>query len=86
MEAARRLSPAQIVDLIDFRHIGDVLSLDEALDILTRGRAGRSERERHLLERGYPPTRRLQVGWAMRTTRSLDSHARPLTTGSPTSS
>jgi L-fuconate dehydratase len=48
------LSPAQIVDLIDFRHIGDVLSPDEALDILTRGRAGRSERERHLLERGYP--------------------------------
>ncbi len=48
------LSPAEIVDLIDFRYLGDALSEHEALVILEAAREGRAERERTLLEFGYP--------------------------------
>jgi L-fuconate dehydratase len=48
------LSPEQIVDLIDFRYLGDALTRDEALEILTSGLAGKAEREHHLLAEGYP--------------------------------
>ncbi|MGA9279040.1 MAG: enolase C-terminal domain-like protein [Ilumatobacter sp.] len=48
------LSPAEIVDLIDFRYIADALSKDEALRILEAGLDGRADRERLLLESGYP--------------------------------
>ena len=48
------LSPREIVDLVDFRYLSDVLGPDEALDILTRAAEGKPERERHLLEHGYP--------------------------------
>jgi L-fuconate dehydratase len=48
------LSPTQLVDLVDFRYLTDVLTPDEALDILTRARAGRAEREADLLAGGYP--------------------------------
>jgi L-fuconate dehydratase len=48
------LPPEEIVASIDFRYISDVLPPDEALDLLTARRRGRKERERELLERGYP--------------------------------
>ncbi|HTT90579.1 MAG TPA: enolase C-terminal domain-like protein [Acidimicrobiales bacterium] len=48
------LSPGQVVDLVDFRHLTDVLDPDEALDLLTRAAAGKPDRERDLLSAGYP--------------------------------
>ena len=48
------LSPRQIVDLVDFRHLSDTLTPDEALAILERASAGREERIRLLLASGYP--------------------------------
>jgi hypothetical protein len=38
------MSPQQIVDLVDFRHISDALSPDEALDLLTARVDGRAAR------------------------------------------
>ncbi|MFF5010216.1 enolase C-terminal domain-like protein [Streptomyces phaeochromogenes] len=49
-----KLSPEQLVDLVDFRYLEDALTRDEALDILRRARPGRAERTAHLLEHGYP--------------------------------
>jgi L-fuconate dehydratase len=48
------LSPAELVDLVDFRYLTDALTRDEALEILTKARAGRTEREFDLLTNGYP--------------------------------
>ncbi|HEY2095611.1 MAG TPA: L-fuconate dehydratase [Pseudonocardia sp.] len=48
------LSPAELVDLVDFRYIDDALSRDEALDILRAAEPGRAERQADLLARGYP--------------------------------
>jgi L-fuconate dehydratase len=48
------LTPVEIVELIDFRHLTDVLTAEEALDLLTRALPGKHERERRLLSEGYP--------------------------------
>jgi L-fuconate dehydratase len=48
------LSPAQIVDLVDFRYLTDALTRDEALELLERGAAGKAERTEHLRRDGYP--------------------------------
>jgi L-fuconate dehydratase len=48
------LSPEQLVDLVDFRYLSDVLTPDEALTILRDAREGRDRREADLLARGYP--------------------------------
>ncbi|MDT4913065.1 MAG: L-fuconate dehydratase [Pseudonocardiales bacterium] len=48
------LSPAEIVDLVDFRYLTDALDPHEALDLLTGALAGREERQRTLLEQGFP--------------------------------
>jgi L-fuconate dehydratase len=53
-QALSRLSPEQLVDLIDFRHLSDTLERSEALEIVQAAAAGREEREADLLERGYP--------------------------------
>lgn len=49
-----RLSPEQIVDLIDFRYLTDALTRDEALGILRLAEPGRAERESQLIASGYP--------------------------------
>ena len=49
-----RLTPAEIVDLIDFRYLSDALTPGEALAILQAAEGGRAERERLLLSEGYP--------------------------------
>jgi L-fuconate dehydratase len=49
-----RMSPEQIVDLIDFRYISDALTPDEALALLRTAAPGRAARMATLLERGYP--------------------------------
>ena len=48
------LSPAQIVDLVDFRYLTDALTRDEALGLLERGAAGKAERMEILARDGYP--------------------------------
>ncbi|MBE1877429.1 enolase C-terminal domain-like protein [Myceligenerans pegani] len=49
-----RMSPEEIVDLVDFRYLGDALTRDDALGILRAAEPGRAERERTLLAEGYP--------------------------------
>jgi L-fuconate dehydratase len=48
------MTPEQIVALVDFRHVSDALTPQQALDMLRAQAGGRSEREAALLERGYP--------------------------------
>lgn len=48
------LTPAQIVDCIDFRYLTDALTPDEALNILERQYATRPVRIAHLEAEGYP--------------------------------
>jgi L-fuconate dehydratase len=48
------LSPQAIVDLVDWRHLSDALTADEALAMLERASPGRAERERRLLADGVP--------------------------------
>jgi L-fuconate dehydratase len=48
------LSPEQLVELVDFRYLTDVLTPDDALEILRRAERGRAEREDRLLAEGYP--------------------------------
>ena len=49
-----RMSPEELVELVDFRYLGDVLTPDDALGILRAALPGRAEREAALLEHGYP--------------------------------
>ena len=48
------LSPEEIAGLVDFRYLSDALTPDEALGLLERGVAGRSERIAALRRDGYP--------------------------------
>lgn len=49
-----RMTPEEIVGLVDFRYLTNALTPDEALEILRGAEAGRSEREAALLADGYP--------------------------------
>ncbi|GAA1541723.1 L-fuconate dehydratase [Microbacterium ginsengiterrae] len=49
-----RMTPEEIVDLVDFRYLTNALTRDEALEILRAGVEGREEREAELLASGYP--------------------------------
>ena len=48
------LTPEQLVAQIDFRYLRDALTEDEALALLRAAAGGRAERERTLLQHGYP--------------------------------
>ncbi len=48
------LSPAEIVALVDFRYLSDVLTPDEATGLLERAAPGRETRMKTLLADGYP--------------------------------
>jgi L-fuconate dehydratase len=48
------LSPEQLVALVDFRYLTDVLTPDDALELLERGAAGRAGRITALAAEGYP--------------------------------
>ena len=56
------LSPEAFVGLIDFRHITDAITPEEAIGIVARASAGRAEREAMLLREGYPAYT-TSVGW-----------------------
>ena len=48
------MTPAGIVRCIDFRYITDALTPEEAIDLLERQRSTKTDRERQLLQSGYP--------------------------------
>jgi L-fuconate dehydratase len=48
------LSPEEIVDLVDFRYVSDVLTREQALDLLRTAEPGRPERAADLLAKGFP--------------------------------
>ena len=48
------LSPEELVSAVDFRYIDDVLTPDEAIELIRVARPGSDERRRQLLETGYP--------------------------------
>ena len=49
-----RMTPEEIVDLVDFRYLTNALTREEALEILRAGVNGREEREAELLATGFP--------------------------------
>jgi L-fuconate dehydratase len=48
------MTPEQIVRCIDFRHIRDVLTPEQATEMLARQVPGRAQREQEMREKGYP--------------------------------
>ena len=56
------MTPRQLVSCVDFRYITDVLTPEEAIEILERQRAGKAEREARLLRDDYPAYT-TSVGW-----------------------
>ena len=48
------MTPEEVVRCIDFRHITDALTPDEALEILNRNAATKPDREREMRAKGYP--------------------------------
>eukprot|EP00106_Octopus_bimaculoides_P012062 XP_014779504.1 PREDICTED: mitochondrial enolase superfamily member 1-like [Octopus bimaculoides] len=48
------MDPQQLVSVIDFRYIKDVLTPEEAVELLQKMKKGKEERESHLLKEGYP--------------------------------
>lgn len=49
-----RMTPEEIVDVVDFRYLTDALTRDEALDILRAAEPGRTARIAELEATGYP--------------------------------
>jgi len=56
------MTPQQLVSCIDFRYITDVMTRDEAIDMLTRQARTKADREAELLRVGYPAYT-TSVGW-----------------------
>ncbi len=56
------MTPKQLVSCIDFRHITDALTPEEAVGILERNAKTKSERESELMRSGYPAYT-TSVGW-----------------------
>ena len=49
-----RMSPEEIVELVDFRYLTDALTPAQALELLRRAEPGRRQREERLRKVGYP--------------------------------
>ncbi|XP_026320036.1 mitochondrial enolase superfamily member 1-like [Hyposmocoma kahamanoa] len=56
------MEPEELVSTIDFRYITDVITKEEAIELLKKMRTGRDERIQYLLKHGYPAYT-TQVGW-----------------------
>lgn len=56
------LEPEQLISCIDFRYLSNVITKEEALELLKQGRVGKEERVNKLLEKGYP-CYTTQAGW-----------------------
>ncbi|KAH6921687.1 hypothetical protein HPB50_003965 [Hyalomma asiaticum] len=48
------MSPQEIVSLIDFRYISDLLTKEEAIGLLEEKQQGKAQREKDILASGYP--------------------------------
>ena len=48
------MSPEEIIACVDFRYLTDVLTPEDALELLQSRTSGRAEREAEMRERGYP--------------------------------
>ncbi|XP_044629498.1 mitochondrial enolase superfamily member 1 isoform X2 [Equus asinus] len=48
------MDPRTLLSCIDFRYITDVLTEEEAFEILQKGQVGKKEREEQMLVQGYP--------------------------------
>jgi L-galactonate dehydratase len=57
------MSPEELVKVIDFRYIVDVLTPDEALHILQQGQIGKEERIKDALENKAVPAYTTSAGW-----------------------
>lgn len=49
-----RMTPEELVELVDFRYLTDAITPAEALEFFTKAEPGRADRERELLATGYP--------------------------------
>ena len=49
-----RMSPEQLVELVDFRYLTDAITPDEALEFFRAAEPGRAAREAELIATGYP--------------------------------
>jgi L-fuconate dehydratase len=49
-----RMTPEELVDLVDFRYLTDAMTPEQALDVLRRAEPGRAARREELLRSGYP--------------------------------
>ncbi|XP_026497857.1 mitochondrial enolase superfamily member 1-like [Vanessa tameamea] len=56
------MSPEELVSTIDFRYITDVITKEEAIQILKDKQTGKDSRIKELIEQGYPAYT-TQVGW-----------------------
>ena len=48
------MEPEQLVSVIDFRYLSNVITKEEAVELLRKGRAGKEDRMNQLLALGYP--------------------------------
>ncbi|KAI8501118.1 Mitochondrial enolase super member 1 [Branchiostoma belcheri] len=48
------MEPEKLVSCIDFRYISDVLTKEEAVEMLKKNQEGKADREKEMLEKGYP--------------------------------
>jgi L-fuconate dehydratase len=58
------MTPEQLISCIDFRHITDALTPDEALEILRKNAPTRGSREAEIRQHGYPGL--YHFGWLAR--------------------
>nr|XP_034185591.1 mitochondrial enolase superfamily member 1-like [Osmia lignaria] len=56
------LTPEQLVSTVDFRYITDVITKEEAIQLLKSSKEGKAKREEILKKNGYPAYT-TQVGW-----------------------
>jgi len=56
------MEPEELVSTIDFRYITDVVTPEEAIQILRKAKEGKKERIENLIKNGYPAYT-TQVGW-----------------------
>ena len=73
------MSPDDLVSCLDFRYVTDVLTPDDAAEMLAEQAATKDERERELQSKGIPAYT-TSAGWlGYRTTRSASSSKTPRT-------
>ncbi|XP_078691349.1 mitochondrial enolase superfamily member 1-like [Branchiostoma floridae x Branchiostoma belcheri] len=48
------MEPEKLVSCIDFRYISDVLTKEEAVEMLKKNQESKADREKEMLEKGYP--------------------------------